>query len=210
MASRKRRRNRSATSVHRVKQALDTHTTAGPSAAARPPAAPRDPRGDPRAPHRHGGCPAPNAPAGLGRGFKALVSRCSAGSAERGRKGAHAPPGARAPGGRGGPPPGSGRGPASRCRGNRRGAVPAGPGFGAAFWLGGAAPTPPSPVVRGRPAAGSPPAASPTAPPRENGLWIEGDKLDFMKPTGRPTTHFGGGRGAGRAAAVFRFLVSNS
>lgn len=66
------------------------------------------------------------------------------------------------------------------------------------------------PFGLGRPRAGSPRQQRPAAPPRENGLWIEGDKLHFMTLTGerragrrRPRYLLSRRTGAqGRAAAV--------
>lgn len=49
----------------------------------------------------------------------------------------------------------------------------------------GTAPSPTFPFGLGRPRAGTPSQQRPTVPPRENGLWIEGDKLDFMTLTAR-------------------------
>lgn len=156
-----------------------------------------------------GGCPALNAPTRLGRGFKALVSRCSAGGTERRPEDARGP---RAPGHRprsacqaGGRPraPGPRRGSESRRGRKRRGAVPAGPGFGAAFWLGGR-PAPPSPAVQGGPGSNAHCAPSRKRPldrGRQAGLY------ETNRAGGRLLTPAAGGRGA---AAVSLFLVSNS
>lgn len=110
-----------------------------------------------------------------------------------------------------------------------------GGGLGAALAL-------PSPLVSGRPRVrshpwqqrlcplpGGPGQHGPDAPPprprlpspRENGLWTEGDKLDFMTVTGVAarawglrdhTTHFsretgGRGQGAGQASVFFLFSL---
>lgn len=166
MASRKHQRNGSAISVHFVKQDLDAHTAAGTTAA--PPAAqwpPGDLEDDPYGPRLFELCRS----CGLGQGFKALVS-CHSITLSAGHRSPSqvlmrmATPGSR-----------------SRC-----GRTPVGhaapPSFGAAFWLG-CHTQPTCPFGLWRPRADVPQEQRPVAPPRENGLWIEGDKLDFMTLT---------------------------
>lgn len=102
----------------------------------------------------------------------------------------------------------------SRCSRNTRG--PHRPSFGAALWLGCRSHRA-FPFGLGRPRGAHPWQQCPTVPPRENGLWIEGDELDFMTLMGRAswmarwpgppghTTHFSRhGEGAqGRRPCVF-------
>lgn len=175
-----------------VKQDLDAHA-GRPQLLCPQHAGPRGPRG----PHRRAA--GSTRTCGARMGFKALVStaRPAAQSDTRSPRATRWPPREFQAGGS-----------TSRCADPPR-AAPTGPGFGAAFQLG-AALIPPSPLVWGGPGRAHPWQQRPAAPPRENGLWIEGDKLHFMTLTGerragrrRPRYLLSRRAGAqGRAAAV--------
>lgn len=221
MASRKRQRNRSAISVHRVKQDLDTHTAARPSPAAPPRVAAqalRRARED-RTPTRAA------QPRTHLRGWDRALRRLSPAAQPAAWSTDTTSP--RTPGHRpwlewprGGRP----RGPGPWTRLHEQvwqetlRAVPAGPGFGAAFWLGGR-PHPRLPLwcgeAQGRLAPGSnahsvPSRKRPLDRGRQAGLY-ETNGTGWPARAAHYSLQQAGGRGAGQGGhCVSLLLVSNS